>query len=260
MELGKRLKEARLALGLSQRQLCGGEITRNMLSQIENGTARPSMDTLAYLARRLGKPVSYFLEEETVTSPNQAVMAEARLARAAGNWRGVLAALESYRGRDGLFDDEMGLLRFCALLDGARWALGEGKRPYARELLEQAGQVGSLYRGPELEGQYQLLLARCGEKAVLPSLDDALLIRAELAEDPRRAAALLDAAEDQTTARWNFLRGRAWLELEDYRAAADCLSKAEADYPRETVPMLERCYRELEDYKRAYEYACKQRP
>ena len=68
MELGKRLKEVRLAQGLSQRQLCGDEITRNMLSQIENGSAKPSMDTLRYLANRLGKPISYFLGEETVTS------------------------------------------------------------------------------------------------------------------------------------------------------------------------------------------------
>ena len=31
MELGEKLKQARLALGLSQRQLCGDTITRNML-------------------------------------------------------------------------------------------------------------------------------------------------------------------------------------------------------------------------------------
>ena len=259
MELGKRLKEVRLALGLSQRALCGDAITRNMLSQIENGSARPSMDTLKYLAGQLGKPVSYFLEEETVTSPNQAVMARAREAGRAGDWRGVLDALESYRPKDTLFDDEMGLLRFLALTETAQYALGEGKRPYARDLLEQAGRVRSIYRGPELEGRYRLLLARCGEDTQLPSLDEELLVRAELAESPQRAAALLDAAEDQNSARWNLLRGRAWLDAEDYRAAADCLTKAEESYPREAVPLLERCYRELEDYKRAYEYACKQR-
>ena len=55
MELGQRLKQARLQAGLSQRQLCGEEVTRNMLSQIENGTARPSMARLAYFAARLGK-------------------------------------------------------------------------------------------------------------------------------------------------------------------------------------------------------------
>jgi transcriptional regulator with XRE-family HTH domain len=54
MELGQRLRQARLEAGLSQRQLCGDTITRNMLSLIENGSARPSMDTLRCLAARLG--------------------------------------------------------------------------------------------------------------------------------------------------------------------------------------------------------------
>ena len=78
MELGQRIRQLRLSKGMSQRQLCGDVITRNMLSQIENGSARPSMDTLSYLAARLEKPVSFFLEEDTVTSPNQAVMTRAR--------------------------------------------------------------------------------------------------------------------------------------------------------------------------------------
>ena len=60
MDLGEKIKAARLGLGLSQRQLCGEAITRNMLSQIENGSAKPSMQTLRYLAERLGKSVSYF--------------------------------------------------------------------------------------------------------------------------------------------------------------------------------------------------------
>ena len=45
MELGEKLRLTRLEAGLSQRALCGDEITRNMLSRIENGAARPSMKT-----------------------------------------------------------------------------------------------------------------------------------------------------------------------------------------------------------------------
>ena len=78
MELGEKLKQTRLEAGLSQRQLCGDVITRNMLSQIESGKARPSMPTLQYLAGRLGKPVGYFLEEDTVLSPNIGLMEQAR--------------------------------------------------------------------------------------------------------------------------------------------------------------------------------------
>lgn len=62
MELGERLRQERIAQGLSQRQLAGEKITRNMLSQIENGSATPSVDTLCYLAQQLHKPVSFFLE------------------------------------------------------------------------------------------------------------------------------------------------------------------------------------------------------
>ena len=57
MDIGGKLKAARLEAGLSQRQLCGEIITRNMLSQIENGSAQPSMETLCQLAARLGKTV-----------------------------------------------------------------------------------------------------------------------------------------------------------------------------------------------------------
>ena len=258
MEFGKRLKEVRLALGLSQRELCGDEITRNMLSQIENGSAKPSMDTLKYLAARLGKPVSYFLEEETVTSPNQAVMASAREARRTGDWRDVLSALEGYRGRDPLFDEEKGLLKFCALLDGAENAINDGKKPYARDLLEQAGEIRTIYR-KDMERRYGLLMLRAGGKAELPCIDEELLIRAEHAEDPIRAAARLDAVENQESPRWNLLRGMAYLEAGEYEKAARCLTAAEGDYPKETIPRLEQCYRELEDYKMAYLYACKQK-
>ena len=263
MDLGKRMKEARLALGMSQRQLCGDEITRNMLSQIENGAARPSMDTLRYLAARLGKPVSYFLEEETVTSPNQTVMADARAACRAGQWQGVLDALGDYRGRDPLFDEERSLLEYLALVGMAEAAMAGGRRIYAAGLLERAGALVFLYRTPDMERRRLVLLARAtGDAGVLPGIDEELILRARGAlasGDHRRCAALLDGAEDRTGAEWNLLWGRAHLAAAEYAAAAKALHRAEEAFPEETAPLLEQCYRELEDYKTAYFYACKQR-
>ena len=81
MEIGDRIKQARVDAGLSQRQLCGDTITRNMLSLIESGKARPSMPTLSYLAGQLGKPVGYFLCEE-ILSPEQTGLEETRRALA----------------------------------------------------------------------------------------------------------------------------------------------------------------------------------
>ena len=87
MDLGEKLKKVRLDAGLSQRQVCGERITRNMLSQIENGSARPSMDTLRYLADRLGKPLGYFLDTDSDS------LHAARLAYGAKDGLGMLDAL-----------------------------------------------------------------------------------------------------------------------------------------------------------------------
>ena len=260
MELGKRIREARLALGLSQRQLCGDEITRNMLSQIENGAARPSMDTLRYLAGRLGKSVSHFLEEETVTSPNQALMADARAAYQAARWQQVLSALDGYRGKDPLFDEEAALLKYLTLTALAEDALNDGRDIYAADLLEQAGETTSIYITAQTEHRRLGLLARATGKAeYLPSIDTELILRARLEPDAARCAVLLDAARDHSGPEWNYLRGRAHAAAGEYEAAVQCLKLAEEVYPTETAPLLERCYREMEDYKMAYFYACKQR-
>ena len=81
MELGEKIRMARLEAGLSQRQLCGEEITRNMLSLIEHGSAKPSMKTLRYLSGQLGKPMSYFLEEDA-RDPSELVESAENLRRA----------------------------------------------------------------------------------------------------------------------------------------------------------------------------------
>ncbi|MBQ8005809.1 MAG: helix-turn-helix transcriptional regulator, partial [Clostridia bacterium] len=59
MNIGEKIKNLRTSKLMTQKELAGEEITRNMLSQIENGSASPSLQTLRYLAARLGVPVGY---------------------------------------------------------------------------------------------------------------------------------------------------------------------------------------------------------
>jgi transcriptional regulator with XRE-family HTH domain len=66
--LGERIKTLRKDLNMTQTDLAGNEMTKSMLSQIENNLATPSMKNLQYLASRLGKPASYFLEDEAYVS------------------------------------------------------------------------------------------------------------------------------------------------------------------------------------------------
>lgn len=263
MEFGKKLKQARQQAGLSQRQLCGDVITRNMLSQIENGSAKPSVGTLQYLAERLGKPVSYFLEEDAVTSPNQTVMERTRAAFAAEEWDSVEAGLKDYRAPDLVFDLEYQLLKRLLALEKARKALERNQVRLAAQILEELGTIHEGYCFRELERRRLLLLARVKPKQLtkivrmLPGFDEELLLRAEAAlqlGDPQRCGHLLDAVEDRDS-RWHILRGEAYMTDRQYRSAIDCFLKAE----EESAAYLERCYRELGNFERAYYYACKRR-
>ena len=65
--LGKKLKEARLAKKMTQAEVVGNFITRNMLSQIESGAAMPSVKTLSYLAGVLDIPLSELMKRWTAS-------------------------------------------------------------------------------------------------------------------------------------------------------------------------------------------------
>lgn len=222
MELGQKIRQARLEAGLSQRQLCGEEITRNMLSLIEHGSAQPSMKTLAYLARKLGKPMGYFLEEDA---------------------------------RDPSF-----LVESAEALRLAKAALEEGKDIYAAQLLEQVTALQLLREKLLLCARLPGADLKKIDNQ-LPCLDEELLLRAEIALEKQvldRCKHLLMAVEDQNQPRWCLLYGKLTMAKKEWKKAAGELSRIEEDFP-EVVPLLEICYREMGDYQRAYEYACKQK-
>ncbi|MDR7856500.1 helix-turn-helix transcriptional regulator [Tissierella sp.] len=62
LTFGQKIKKARLEKNFTQSELVGDFITRNMLSKIENDAANPSLKTIEYLAYKLEKPISYFLD------------------------------------------------------------------------------------------------------------------------------------------------------------------------------------------------------
>ncbi|HHT26138.1 MAG TPA: tetratricopeptide repeat protein [Firmicutes bacterium] len=61
--LAKRIKERRLQLGLTQREVAGDDFTRGFISQVENGIIDPSLKSLEIIAKRLGTTTAAFLQD-----------------------------------------------------------------------------------------------------------------------------------------------------------------------------------------------------
>ena len=253
MELGEKLRKARLEAGLSQRQLCEGIITRNMLSQIENGSAKPSMDTLRILAARLHKTVGYFLEEGA--SCNEKVMQALRQAKP----EQAESILKDYVSPDPVFDRERYFLESNAYLTLSRQALQDGKKAYAQALLEKGVTAGEktpyFPKMPALLLAYEIDPSRaaqlCGE---LPDHSLLFQMQAESALQEGRwelALSYLNLIPNLSD-RGAFLKGEAYYGLGQYEKAAESYLKSQMPvYDR-----LEKCYKELKDFEKAYHYAC----
>jgi len=95
--LGARLRKARTEAGLSQGQLGAPHFTRAYISAVELGKIRPSVKSLEFMAAKLGKPTSYFMEEQGAATRDREVRARVRHAAqlvAEGRSREAIRQLE----------------------------------------------------------------------------------------------------------------------------------------------------------------------
>ena len=266
MTMGQRIRQARLEAGLSQRQLAGQMMTRNMLSALEHDGANPSVGTLKYLSEKLCKPISYFLGEDF---PEVREMELARRSYEAADYETCLEVLGGLG--EPAFLPERKLLQSLCLLEMAEKARQAGKLPYSRQLLSQCRTaMGECpYLKAELERKWLIASALAsGEKemaaygAKIPADDAAILLRCIGAlerGDYRMAQCLLETADRKDSVHWHSLQAEVYFRQAEYGKAVQYYHKAESAAPEKYREKLEICYRELGDYKRAYEYACKQR-
>src|SRR5712691_9858844 len=77
--LGERLRQLRVAAGLTQTELAGERCSKEYVSQIERGKTRPTRETVEWLALRLGVDATFL---SSGVSTDERARAEAILARA----------------------------------------------------------------------------------------------------------------------------------------------------------------------------------
>ena len=138
--LGKKIKEARLKKKLTQNEVVGDFITRNMLSQIESGTANPSVKTLEYLCRVLEIPSSQLIDEQTPQTVGE--YAQLRASFINGDYKAVIASDMA----DG-FSDESSALKAKAYLSLARELSQSEKAEDMQRAIEYCRQAGELSKG-----------------------------------------------------------------------------------------------------------------
>lgn len=282
MTLGQRLKKARLARGMTQSQVVGNRITRNMLSQIENDQASPSVGTLSYLADVLGVTLAWLLADEEEQA--QAVRSQRlRECYRSGEFAACLELAPPQAP-----DDEQALILALAGAHCAQKALEAERFDLAHRLAGQAlaWNRGSLYENAQVGLQLHAILARCaaacGEDeagamaayrqayALLqPSVEYHLMMaRYQLSQEHVSAAEreIWSIAElpEAKKAEYLILRGKLAAKKEQYASAAEYLRQADASgalpaiLERELCQTMELVSREQQDYKTAYEYAARQ--
>jgi len=171
-QLGKKLKEARLAKKMTQSDVVGSFITRNMLSQIESGAAFPSIRTLEYLANTLEIPIHCLLpdnaeqlpEEDSVNAPDVFVKCKTAFLKSDFFFVAENAAELSDKSR--FYYDEGCALLSRAYLNIARLCLDNNKPKSAianaRLAAEYAGQ--GIYASREVRTEALLMLDELSEK------------------------------------------------------------------------------------------------
>lgn len=281
MTLGQKLRQTRLSKGLSQSQVAGDCVTRNMLSQIENDQASPSMRTLEHLAQALGVSVGWLLSDEQTDAAMER-MRRARTLFRERNFEGCLALF----AQDEPGDDETLLLRSMAAGELAGQLLLDEQISRAKELaaLSLEWNRKSLYGTAQAQIMALDVLARaailenCPDEAVERYRASYLegqnavryhftMARFHLQQEHIQAAEreIWSIAELPEASRGEYLilRGKIAAKREQYENAALYFHQAEElslgrMLERELYEGLEICCRELGDYQQAYLYASKQ--
>jgi tetratricopeptide (TPR) repeat protein len=266
LRLGERLRQLRVAAGMTQTDLAGDRFSKEYVSQIERGKTRPTTETIKWIAERLGVDAGFLANG---VSADERGRVDAALARAD-------ALLEARRNDEAL--EEFESIRPAVLATGlaeleARSLSGEAtvrmRRGEVREaigLLERARALseGTAFSDVErADVLFRLGVARYKLNSVQTAIglfDEALKLaeRSEIPSDQLRSNILawrsrcyrrrrdLEAAREDVERALELAEG-----LNDKRTAADVYFQASIIADREGHWVLARSY--AERAKAAYE-------
>lgn len=281
-DIGEKIKGLRLQRNMTQSELAGDQITRNMLSRVENGAALPSLPTVWYLAERLGVPAGFLLAEgndDRLWRKMNRITDIRRVLRS-GNVR-ICLELCREDAEGGQADDEIYLIMAGCALTLAREELDAGHLHEVCNLLDHALEYAdrTMYDASSVRqtaALYFRFMKRMSsmlyseilsgeEDPLLGSEDDLgryVLAREALeAGESRRVEAYLNRGRQEDP--WcRHLSAHVCMKKGEYTQAEELLLRLLHDESaRSEVLMycifcdLEICCREQSDFRGAYEYS-----
>ena len=219
-EIGERVRQLRIARGLTQGQLGLGRVSKEYVSQIERGRARPSSATLDWLADRLG--VDRLFLETGISSPEQeltaGLVARAEAAVAARSHEEALECLEQAGPPSPRWESAVALRALVAEAT-ARSELGN-----VREALPLLERARDLAEGDSFtdEDRANVLfhMGRCRYK--LSSVSTAVALFTEALKLMRNTESVDDRLRSRIL-RW---RSRCYRRQNDFEAAREDVEAA----------------------------------
>ncbi len=277
LRLGQKIKKKRKESGLTQSQVCKESMTRNMLSQIENGLAHPSVDTLLYLSKALSVPMGYLVCPDAAEEAQyEKLSAQRRIHRLfdSGRYGDCACACEALSRGDREIDAVYArceLLLAEELMNSVSLSQADSHLTNAAHLSSGNPLCTSVLASARL--YHHMIDAikngrhlTSGELAGFESVSDSglfiyLLSLAFYREGQRIAAdSLAEICRNMT--RRQFLTARSLMDDGSFENASSLLRQVLSSSPDFYTEYLatedmEYCSRQCENYKEAYEYATK---
>jgi tetratricopeptide (TPR) repeat protein len=221
LRLGERLRQLRVAAGMTQTDLAGDRFSKEYVSQIERGKTRPTRETIEWLAQRLGVDAGFLANG---VSADERGRVDAALARAEAmlEARSNTEAIEEFEKiAPGVAATGLPELQVRALSGEASARMREGQ---VREAIELLNRARNLTEGPEFSDVeradvlYRLGVARYKLSSIQTAInlfDEAIALaeRSELPSDHLRSNILA----------W---RSRCYRRRRDLEAAREDVERA----------------------------------
>ncbi len=282
MNIGEKIRELRIAKLMTQADLAGDQITRNMLSCIENGSANPSLSTIIYISGRLNVPAGFLLADEgdDIVYRKMSNLSNIKQAYIAGDARGCRSLCLSAFPEP---DDEIGLLLANCDVGVATEEFWNGKLRSSCRFFDEALRYAekTIYPTDSIEAEirvYFRYMERISHTLYSDVLDEEKELTVKSNSDFARYLYTLEQLEKgksqpaelylmSAASKESFFASHIKIHLMmlqgDYKPAQklllqtlngsnSVLKKLEL---YTVLSELEVCCREIEDFKGAYEYA-----